>query len=291
MKTFALRRLVGGLTACAGLLSLSFVDLAAAQAPAPQAPAAPMASPATPAAPATAPAAPAAAAGPAAPPAPAAPPRLGEGQVYTPGSFDSVEIGGAAEVRYTQGAVDQVFVEGSAAMQRGVSIEVSRGLLHIQSEGGWKFWNQRRLQVQITSRKLESVLIAGAADFHAAAAVQAARLQVRISGAGLARFDQLRAEQLEFNISGAGDGQVSGQVSELLVGVSGKGAFRGENLQAQRARLQISGIGDVKVWAVDDLLVTVAGIGQVEYWGTPRVRQRVSGPSSITARGPKPLQP
>ena len=212
--------------------------------------------------------------------------------MYSPGSFEGVEIGGAAEVSYVQGDVDQVFVEGTDEMQRAVTLDVRDGQLRLRAEGGWKFWNTRRLQVQVTSRALSRVAILGAADFHAAAAVQAARLMVHISGAGLARFDQLRAEQLVFSVSGAGDGQVVGQVADLNVIVSGKGEFRGENLQAQRVRVQISGIGDVKIWAVDDLNVTVAGIGQVEYWGTPkRFRQSTSGPSSIIARGARAAPP
>lgn len=202
-----------------------------------------------------------------------------------------MEIGGSAEVRYVQGDVDQVFVEGDAEVQRGASVDVRGSMLRIQSESGWKFWSSRRLQVQVTSRTLSRVSIHGAADFSATGAVQVPRLQVQISGAGLARFDNLATESLVFSVSGAGDGQVTGQTRDLSVSVSGKGEFRGENLQSLRARLSISGIGDVKVWALEDLNINVAGVGKVEYWGTPRVRQSTSGPTSVTARGAKPPLP
>jgi hypothetical protein len=224
-------------------------------------------------------------AAPSAPAPPAAP--AGEGRLYTPGAFEGVEIGGAAEVRYVQGDVDQVWVAGPPEVQRSLNMDLQGRLLRIQSEGGWRFWTSRRLQVQITSRTLNRLAILGAADVTAAGPVKGDKLTVHISGAGLARFDQLNVDQLSFSVSGAGDGQVAGQVRELSVIVSGKGEFRGEDLQAQHARLTISGIGDVKVWAVEELGITVAGIGQVEYWGSPRVRQRTSGPSSITPRGPK----
>jgi hypothetical protein len=228
---------------------------------------------------------PATPAAPSPPAAPAAP--MGEGRLYTPGAFEGVEIGGAAEVRYTQGDADQVWVAGPAEVQQSLNMDVQGRVLRIQSEGGWRFWSSRRLQVQITSRALSRISILGAADVTATGPVKGDKLAVHISGAGLARFDQLNFDQLNFSVSGAGDGQVAGQVRELTVNVSGKGEFRGEDLQAQRARLTISGIGGVKVWALEELGITVAGIGHVEYWGNPRVRQRTTGPSSITPRGPK----
>jgi Putative auto-transporter adhesin, head GIN domain len=215
------------------------------------------------------------------------PPPAAEGRMYAPGSFDSVEIGGSAEVRYVQSDVDQVFIEGGGDVQRTVSVELQGRQLLIRSQGSWKFWTHRRLQVQISSRQLTRLSIQGAADWLAAGAVESPRLNVHISGAGLARFDQLNAEHLAFSVSGAGDGQFRGQVRDLSVQVSGKSDFRGEHLQARTARVTISGIGDVKVWAVDELGITVSGIGQVEYWGNPRIRQRTSGPSTITPRGSK----
>lgn len=215
-----------------------------------------------------------------------------EGRVYTPGAFEGIEIGGSAEVRYTQGPNDQVFVEGSAEMQKSLSLDVRNGLLRVHSSGAWKFWNDQRLRLLVTSRQLQRLSISGAADFTAAGPVQTERLLVTISGAGLARFDKLNAEQLNFGVSGAGDGQFAGRTQQLIVAISGKSEFRGENLAANRARVTVSGIGDVKVWAVDELSIVVSGIGNVEYWGAPTiVREQTSGPATINQRGSRPVPP
>lgn len=262
---------------------------------APTAPAAPAAPTTAPAAPATAPAAPATAPAAPAPPGAAVPrPQAAfpaQGQTYSLGAFEGVEIGGAAEVRYVQGDVDQVWVAGPPEVQRSVNLDVQGGMLRVRTQGSWRFWTPTRLQMQITSRNLVRLAILGAADVTAVGPVKGAKLGVHISGAGLARFDQVHVDQLVFSVSGAGDGQVAGLVRELSVTVSGKAEFRGEQLQASKARVVISGIGDVKVWAVEDLSVSVSGIGQVDYWGTPRVRLSTSGPGSITPRGPKSLLP
>jgi hypothetical protein len=207
------------------------------------------------------------------------------------GAFDGVEIGGAAEVRYAQGDVDQVWVAGPPEVQRELRLDVQGGMLRVRTQNSWRFWAPARPQLLVTSRNLGRLAILGAGDVTAAGPVKGAKLSVHISGAGLARFDQLNVDQLNFSVSGAGEGQVAGRVRELSVTVSGKAEFRGEQLQAGKARVVISGIGDVKLWATDELTVSVSGIGQVEYWGSPRVRLSSSGPGSVTPRGPKPLLP
>ena len=249
-------------------------------------------------APAEAPAAPIAPAAPAAPPAPASPapaampaPPAAEGRQYTLGDFDTIDISGAAHVRFRQGESDSVFVEGDEDAQKAVGLDVRRGQLNIRPSGGWKFWNTRRVQVHVTARDLKRVSISGAADLQAAGPVQLGQLHISISGAGLARFDQLKAEQLSFQVSGAGDGQVAGQVGELSVSVSGRSDFRAEDLMAQRARVRVSGIAEVKVWVVQDLQVSVSGVGTVDYWGSPNVQRSSSGVARINGRGAKAAPP
>jgi Putative auto-transporter adhesin, head GIN domain len=209
----------------------------------------------------------------------------------TPGSFDSIEISGSASVRFTQGAAEQVVIEGDEDAQKAVELEVRNGTLYVRPSGGWKFWNSRRTQLDITARELRRVSISGAADLVAAQAVKCQMLEVHISGAGLARFDKLQAAVLRFQVSGAGDGHMSGSVGELQIDVSGRSEFHGENLQSERAKVQVSGIGEVQVWVTQWLGVGVSGVGTVEYWGTPQVQRRASGIARIRALGPKVAPP
>jgi hypothetical protein len=211
-----------------------------------------------------------------------------EGKLYSLGSFDRVEVSGSAVIRYTQGPRDEVFVEGDEDAQKAVGLELRNGQLNISSTGAWKFWKSRRTQLTITSVELTRLSMSGAADWLAPEPVVAKRLSVSISGAGLARFDHLKAEALSFSVSGAGDGQAAGSVDELRVDISGKSNFRGENLQSQRARVGVSGIGDVKVWAIQELAISVSGVGTVDYWGAANVTRRTSGIARINDRGAKP---
>jgi Putative auto-transporter adhesin, head GIN domain len=205
------------------------------------------------------------------------------------GPFDAIEIEGLADIRFTQGTVDQVVVDGDEAVQRAVTLDVRGMLLTVRPSGAWKFWNNKRMQIHITARELKRVTISGAADFTAVAPVVAGKLVILISGAGQAQFEQLKAEELRFGVSGAGGGQVSGSVGDLNVSISGRGSFHGDKLMAQTAKVAVSGVGDAKLWVTQALNLSISGIGTVDYWGAPTVRRSVSGIGTVNDHGPKPI--
>lgn len=213
-----------------------------------------------------------------------------EGRLYTPGAFDRLEVAGSAKVRLSQGEHDQVFIHGDADVQQGVEVQLVNQRLVIRPTGGWKFWSSARLQIEVEMRRLSQISLSGASDLHAPGPIRAERLSIGISGAGLARFDALTAEQLRFDISGAGDGQLAGQVEQLNLSVAGKGKLLAEQLRAARASVSISGIGNANLWVTDSLRVSISGIGSVEYWGQPKLDRRSgSGMTTIKALGDKPV--
>ena len=219
-------------------------------------------------------------------PAPPAPP-AGPGKVYAPGPFDRVELGGAARVIVVQGDRDQAFVSGDDEAQRSVTVDLRDRQLIVHPAGGWKFWHNDKLFVQVEVRQLRQLSVSGASDVHVPGPMRVDQLKLTISGAGSVRMDQLQARQLTFGISGAGDGQIAGRVEELALQISGKGKVMADRLQAQRARVNVSGIGNVLLWVTDDLTAHISGVGSVDYFGSPSVQRSVSGMGSISAKGEK----
>lgn len=208
-----------------------------------------------------------------------------DGGTVEPDRFEAIEIAGSAAVRFTQGSTHQVVVEGGDDAQKALSYDIVDGRLRIHPGGSWRFWDSRKVRIAVTARNLSRVSISGAADFSAPGPLRAERLSVSISGAGSATFDALTAEALNFEVSGAGDGQASGSVKRLILRISGRSEFRGEDLRADRAAVSISGLGDVRVWAVQELDLSVTGVGKVDYWGTPSVKRAVSGAVTLNDRG------
>jgi len=211
------------------------------------------------------------------------------GRTYPLDRFDAIEISGSATVRFTQGATEQVFVEGDDDDARADGrFDVRGGRLRIHSAGAWKFWSARTGRIEVTARDLTRVAISGAADFTAAGPLRAERLAVSISGAGSARFEQLAAGALSFDVSGLGDAHAAGTARELKVSIAGRSELDAAELRAEQASVSISGIGDVRLWVVRELAVSVTGAGRIDYWGTPTVRRSVTGAATLNDRGAKP---
>ena len=210
-----------------------------------------------------------------------------EGQLYSPGPFDRLQVEGLTVVKLSQGDKDQVFIVGGPELQKTVQLRLINQQLRIEPSGGWKFWNNSRVQLEVTMRDLKQLTLAGATDLHAPGPLRLNGLTVRISGAGQVRLDELTAERLDFNVSGAGDGQLRGQVGQLNLGISGKGKLLAENLRAGRAQVNISGIGTAQLWVIEDLAVHISGVGSVDYWGQPQVTRQTSGLATIKALGDK----
>lgn len=210
------------------------------------------------------------------------------GRLHTPGSFDSLSFAGAAIVSLHQGERDEVFVEGDDEVQRSLRLELRGTELTVRSEGNWRFWaRSQRVRLRVTMRELRSLTVSGAADLVAPGPVSTRSLRVGISGAGLVRFEQLRAEELRFTVSGSGDGHFKGSVDELQVAISGRSDFFGEHFAARNARVVISGLGKARVWVSGELATSVSGIGTIEYWGRPNVSRRSSGVATVNDMGPK----
>jgi hypothetical protein len=169
-----------------------------------------------------------------------------------------------------------------------VQLAVTRGELQIATHGGWKFWNRDPVEMKVQMRSIKGLNISGASDIIASRPLVCDSLDVNISGKGEVRLGNLTARQLDFEISGAGAGEVAGKVDKLIVNVSGAGKIMADKLRAATADVNISGAGSTDLWVTDELNVTVAGVGAVSYWGQPKVTQKVSALARMNALGPKP---
>lgn len=203
------------------------------------------------------------------------------------GPFDRVNVSGMARVQLVQGERDEVTVVGDDAARRNVQLRVAGGRLTVSTHEGWKFWNREAVQVLVQVREITQLVISGASDIIAPRGIRADELRVHISGRGMVRLQDLQARVLRFDISGAGDGDVAGQVDELLLRVSGKGSLQADKLKARQGSVQISGIGSADVWVTDELRVGVSGIGTVSYWGQPALQRSSSGILELQPRGDK----
>lgn len=220
------------------------------------------------------------------PPTPPAPPTPSVQKAG--GSFERIVLDGAVQLQLKQGDKDDVAVTGDDDVKQLVQLHVSNNQLIISTDGNWKFWSKNRPQVNVQMKNLSRLIISGASDVYATGPFKVDSLSVHISGAGNVRFDELTGNQLRFIVSGAGDGQIAGQVKDLGIDLSGKGKLQADQLKAANARVNISGVGNAALWVTDSLRVNISGVGTVDYWGQPQtVSRTASGLATINARGDK----
>jgi hypothetical protein len=206
-----------------------------------------------------------------------------EGKLYSPGPFDRLEIDGAGAVRLVQGDRDEVFVSGDPQTVSSVSVERVGNQMHLSLPGGWKFWEADKTQVEVRMRTVSRITLSGVSDLVASGTIKSPSLGIDIAGSGAARFEDLRAESLNFTISGSGEGQLAGRVEQLKLSVSGRGKISADQLQVGDARVSISGVGNADLWVTDTLNANISGAGHVHYRGQPKVRQSISGLGSVEA--------
>jgi hypothetical protein len=112
-------------------------------------------------------------------------------------------------------------------------------------------------------------------------------LIVSVSGAGDVTLTELAAGEVNFSLSGAGNIDADGDSENLQLRISGLGNFNGGDLKSQNAEVHISGAGSATVWAEATLDANISGAGSIDYYGDPEVSERISGVGSVSQAGKK----
>jgi hypothetical protein len=106
-----------------------------------------------------------------------------------------------------------------------------------------------------------------------------------LSGAGNLDVIDLGNDELDVDLPGSGNINVSGQVERLQVDITGAGNVDTAALAADDVSVAVSGAGSATVWARATLDATVTGVGTIRYWGEPVVSEDVSGVGQIVPLG------
>jgi hypothetical protein len=207
--------------------------------------------------------------------------------------FHEVEIGGTAHVTLLQGDDESLDVEASA---RGVRVEgaVRNGRLVIDARDRRRWWRGlfgRRegdpARITIRFRSLDAIALSGSVRL-AAPKLTAASLRIRASGGSALSIEDLRANSLRVDGSGALEADLAGRVENEKVSISGAGSYRAQQLFANDVTVTVSGVGNVVLRAERTLRATISGAGVIEYVGDPAVTEHVGGIGRVKRRDTAP---
>lgn len=188
------------------------------------------------------------------------------------GSFDSIDMRGAARLEITIGQPESLVIEGRASSIERVETDVRHDTLFIESKPRDWFMsnNRRRITVKISVPRLESLEVEGGND-------------VRLTG-----FD---GGETKIRASGAAHIVADGHLEELTVRMSGAGHGDFSRLIADECKVTVEGVGSVIVHPRQTLDATMNGVGAILYTGNPHeVNTRMNGLGTIARRDPKDVE-
>ncbi|MBL8270408.1 GIN domain-containing protein [Steroidobacter sp.] len=179
------------------------------------------------------------------------------------GSFDSIDMDGAAKIEIAIGEPVSVQIHGHEGVVSRLETEVRGDTLHIKTrKRDWVIGNSNsRLTVNITVPRLESLELQGGND-------------VSVTG--------LHGGDTQIKAAGAANIVADGNLEKLQVRMTGAGHADLSKLAVMDASVTVDGVGSVLVNARDSLDATMNGVGAIFYSGTPqRVNTRMNGLGTI----------
>src|SRR5215831_11446613 len=164
------------------------------------------------------------------------------------GSFETIELRGAAQLNITVGQAPSLKIEGTEYAVKNLRTEVADNRLSIEAKkSGWAWFGDRdELKLTITTPKLTGI---------------------ESNGAGNIEVEGLTGGEQTVRISGAHNMEAHGQLDKLTVELDGAGNVDYSAVKTQEAKVTVNGAGHVVVQPTQLLNATVNGVGAIHYKG------------------------
>ncbi len=196
--------------------------------------------------------------------------------------FSGITISGVFDVYISQGDKEELKIETDDNIQQYIISDVRKGILNIQITGNIK--RLKTLNVYITIKELNSLIILGANNVTVSSAITTDNLEIYLSGESNLTLNVL-AKKMECDITDAGIANISGNADFFDIRVADDAELNSFDLQTKICKLKASGYSQVKINVVDKLDMIVTGDGNVYYKGSPEITNRIfSGSGFIIKR-------
>lgn len=199
------------------------------------------------------------------------------------GDFTEVVLSGVGQLHITQTGSESLTIEAEDNIMPLLTSEVRGQRLVLGTEPGVHFSPKQPIRYTLTVKDLSAIRISGAGNVDVPA-LGTASLRLELSGAGNLTVTGLAADSLDVSLSGAGSATCAGEVRSQDVRISGAGSYRGDDLASVTARAVISGTGSAHLRVSEQLDARVSGVGSIIYSGNPAVRKSVSGVGRVSQR-------
>lgn len=200
--------------------------------------------------------------------------------------FKEVETGGNFDVYISEGELKPMKIEGDQNLLQYVEIEQTGDKLKIRTRDGYNLQSKEGIKIYLTAPVYKRIHVSGAGNIIGQRKLDnASDLEVSVSGAGDITMD-VDAPSIESSVTGSGNITLKGETKDLKLRLSGAGEAHCYELKAENTDVHISGAGSADVYASVKLEAHVSGAGSISYKGSPKtVNQQVSGAGSVSKVG------
>jgi hypothetical protein len=197
-------------------------------------------------------------------------------------AFKDLRISSSVTVYLSQGDIKPVKVEGDENLLPYIEVVQDGDELVIRSREGYNLEGSSELKVYVSAPEFHSIRLSGAGDIIADNKISnREELELDLSGAGNIKME-VDAPKITANISGVGSMYLRGQTKDVDFDISGAGSAHCYDLLSENTKIGISGVGSADVYASVKLDAHVSGAGSVHYKGSAtEVNQQVSGVGSV----------
>jgi len=199
------------------------------------------------------------------------------------GEFNEIGLSIPADLYLTQGSKNEVIIEADEELLEKIETEVRGTSLEIKFEKWYNYRGVGKINVYVTVKEINKLVVSGSGDIIAKSAIKTDRLSFIVSGSGSVLIDNLSTNRVNSMITGSGDIRIKGdsEVEELDAMVTGSGDFESVNLKFKEADLDITGSGSISTFVTDELYATITGSGRIYYKGNPLIDANITGSGKV----------
>ncbi len=192
--------------------------------------------------------------------------------------FTGVDLGLAGDVYITKGSDFSIVVEAQQEVLNHLNHDIRSGIWEISLDKN--LHRYEKVMVYITMPELDYLNLSGAGEIISTDNWTSDVFTVRIPGSGNIELD-ITANQLNCNISGAGDLQLSGEAKYHQIKVSGVSNIKAYELQSEQVNSNVTGSANEELSVSQKLEVSISGSANIYYKGSPSVKVTKSGSGKV----------
>jgi hypothetical protein len=196
--------------------------------------------------------------------------------------FSGIKVGSGIDVFLTQGDLQSVVVEADENLLEWIKTEINGDVLHIFTDKTIRLAKTKK--VHISCKTLNRLNISSAGDVTSMNRFKTENLDIDMSSAGDLKFE-VDANELEISLSSAGNAELIGTANKFRADLSSAGDLNAYELEAKIGDISVSSAGSAKVFVTGEASFRSSSAGSIHYKGEPVIKNiSTSSAGSVNKR-------